>query len=74
MGSTGTGKSSTIARYTGNSVRSGGGTDAVTEHCQLWPDINHGETENPVWVDTVGWEDRHSDNIDTFQVRLEFDT
>eukprot|EP00090_Calanus_glacialis_P001173 TRINITY_DN10814_c0_g1_i2.p1 TRINITY_DN10814_c0_g1~~TRINITY_DN10814_c0_g1_i2.p1 ORF type:complete len:420 (-),score=100.19 TRINITY_DN10814_c0_g1_i2:746-2005(-) len=72
VGSTGTGKSSTIARYTGNSVRSGGGTDAVTEHCQLWPDINHGETENPVWVDTVGWEDRHSDDIDTFQETLRF--
>ena len=72
VGSTGAGKSSTIARYTGSSVRSGGGVDQVTEHCQLWPDTNHWEPESPVWVDTVGWEDRHSDNTDTFQVRIDF--
>eukprot|EP00092_Neocalanus_flemingeri_P032227 GFUD01035027.1.p1 GENE.GFUD01035027.1~~GFUD01035027.1.p1 ORF type:complete len:416 (+),score=121.31 GFUD01035027.1:334-1581(+) len=71
VGSTGTGKSSTIARYTGCSVRCGGGADPVTELCQLWTDQKHGE-ENPVWVDTVGWEDRHSDNTDTFQETLRF--
>ena len=55
-------------RYTGNSVRCGGGTQPVTEQCQVWPDTVQGDS--PVWVDTVGWEDRHSDNTDTFQVRI----
>jgi len=68
VGSTGTGKSSTIARFTGCSVRSGAGTEPVTEHCQAWC----GKEGDPVWVDTVGWEDRHSDNTDTFQETLRF--
>ena len=37
VGSTGSGKSSTISRYTGCDVRTGSGTESVTEHCQLWP-------------------------------------
>ena len=65
VGSTGSGKSSTISRYTGCDVRSGSGTESVTEHCQLWPD----ET-GPAWVDTRGWEDRDVDNTNTFQVAL----
>ena len=63
VGSTGTGKSSTIARVTGAEVRAGAGSEPVTEACQLYTC-----TQGPVWVDTVGWEDRLSDNIDTFQV------
>mgnify|MGYP001386451494 FL=1 len=63
VGSTGTGKSSTIARVTGAEVRAGAGPEPVTEACQLYTC-----TQGPVWVDTVGWEDRLSDNVDTFQV------
>ena len=37
VGSTGTGKSSTISRYTGCEVRTGSGTESVTEQCTLWP-------------------------------------
>ena len=81
VGSTGAGKSSTIARVTGAEVarifgeyrknicsavqaRSGAGAEPVTEVCQL-----HRDRSGAVpWVDTVGWEDRCSDNVDTFQV------
>ena len=37
VGSTGTGKSSTIQRFTGSEVRTGAGTESVTHQCQLWP-------------------------------------
>merc|ERR1712227_1067734 len=67
VGSTGTGKSSTIARVTGAEVKSGAGPDPVTEQCQLYPGHS-----GQVWVDTVGWEDRQSDNLDTFQETLSF--
>ena len=36
VGSTGTGKSSTISLYTGCEVRTGSGTESVTEQCTLW--------------------------------------
>ena len=36
----------------------------MTEVCQLHRDRGGGVP----WVDTVGWEDRCSDNVDTFQV------
>ena len=69
VGSTGTGKSSTVARYTGAEVRSGAGPEPVTQACQRYP--GPGDTASgPVWVDTVGWEDRLSDNVDIFQVCL----
>ena len=64
VGSTGTGKSSTIARVTGAEVRAGAGPEPVTEACELYTCTQGG----PVWVDTVGWEDRLSDNVDIFQV------
>ena len=80
VGSTGAGKSSTIARVTGAEVakifgehrknicwvqaRSGAGAEPVTEVCQLYRDRGGAVP----WVDTVGWEDRCSDNVDTFQV------
>ena len=45
-------------------ARSGAGAEPVTEVCQL-----HRDRGGAVpWVDTVGWEDRCSDNLDTFQV------
>ena len=53
----------TTARVTGAVVRAGAGPEPVTEACQLYTC-----TQGPVWVDTVGWEDRLSDNVDTFQV------
>ena len=65
MGSTGTGKSSTILRLTGAEVRTGAGTEAVTEQCQMY---TGDQSPAPVWVDTVGWEDRFSDNVNIFQV------
>ena len=62
VGSTGTGKSSTICRMTGDHVRTGAGAQPVTDQCQLYAG------PHDIWVDTVGWEDRFTDNINTFQV------
>lgn len=71
VGSTGTGKSSTIARVTGAEVRAGAGPEPVTEACQLYTMCTPGDwSHQPVWVDTVGWEDRLSDNVDIFQVSV----
>ena len=60
---TGTGKSSTISRVTGADVRTGAGAEPVTDQCQLYSDQG-----GQVWVDTVGWEDRFTDNTNIFQV------
>jgi len=67
VGSTGTGKSSTISRVTGADVRTGAGAEPVTDQCQLYSDQG-----GQVWVDTVGWEDRFTDNTNIFQETLRF--
>ena len=52
-------------------VRAGAGPQPVTEACQLYTMCGEGEgAHQHVWVDTVGWEDRHSDNVDIFQVSV----
>jgi len=39
----------------------------VTDQCQLYSDQGA-----QVWVDTVGWEDRFTDNTNIFQETLRF--
>ena len=68
VGSTGTGKSSTITKCTGVVTRSGAGTERVTRHCHLVEGPNPGE----VWVDTVGWDDAEMEDEETFKDILRF--
>ena len=67
VGSTGTGKSSTISKCTRRSASSGNGRDRITVRCEMytiredeqdpeerirWKDVNQ-----LIWVDTVGLDD-----------------
>ncbi|XP_023333830.1 uncharacterized protein LOC111705491 isoform X2 [Eurytemora carolleeae] len=65
VGSTGSGKSSTIAIFTGNQVATSDSTISVTKHCQLYPNLlDQGAS---AWLDTVGWEDKQKDDTETFR-------
>jgi len=55
VGTTGSGKSSTIAKITGQKVRVSSSASSVTRHCQLYE--KHGNDNTAVWVDTVGYDD-----------------
>lgn len=67
VGSTGTGKSSTIQKCTGYRLRTGDGHKAVTRNCDVYYD-----DQNYGWVDTVGWDDEVQDDTETFQGILRF--
>ena len=55
VGTTGTGKSSTIAKCTKQNVTVDSLADSVTKQCQIYPDSKC--VANPVWIDTVGYDD-----------------
>ena len=67
VGSTGTGKSSTISKCTRRAVSSGNGRDRITVRCEMYT-VREGEQDTDerlkwkhinqiIWVDTVGWDD-----------------
>ena len=67
VGSTGTGKSSTISKCTRRAVSSGNGRDRITVRCEMYtsredeqePDERSKwkQVNQVIWVDTVGWDD-----------------
>ena len=70
VGSTGTGKSSTVGKYTGVQTRAGSGTERVTMHCEIHRSLT--DDQEPVWVDTVGWDDAECEDDQTFKNILRF--
>ena len=70
VGSTGTGKSSTVGKYTGVQTRAGSGTERVTMHCEIHRSLT--DDQEPVWVDTVGWDDAECEDDQTFRDILTF--
>ena len=70
VGSTGAGKSSTVGKYTGVQTRAGSGTERVTRACRIVRCLE--DDREPVWVDTVGWDDANCDDEDTFKDILRF--
>jgi len=70
VGSTGTGKSSTIAKYTGSRTKSGSGAERVTKSCEIHRCLQ--DDHEPVWVDTVGWDDAECEDDETFRDILRF--
>ncbi|TRY74925.1 hypothetical protein TCAL_07510 [Tigriopus californicus] len=74
IGSTGTGKSATIAKCTGQDVPCGSGSARVTVQCATYSSgrVVPGQEPDPVWVDTVGWDDADLDDERTFKEILNF--
>jgi len=70
VGSTGTGKSSTVGKYTGVQTRAGSGTERVTKNCEIHRSLT--DDQEPVWVDTVGWDDAECEDDQTFKDILMF--
>jgi len=70
VGSTGTGKSSTVGKYTGVVTKAGSGTERVTTYCQIHRSLV--DDQEPVWVDTVGWDDAECEDEETFKDILRF--
>merc|ERR1712131_307285 len=56
VGSTGSGKSSTISIMTGQHIPTGDSVTSVTTECQLYSNLMISDAAS--WLDTVGWEDR----------------
>jgi len=63
VGTTGTGKTSTINIYTGNDLQVGEGAQSVTGNTIAVEDRNHSKA--PKWIDNPGWSDSdgRSDNL-----------
>jgi len=55
VGTTGTGKSSTISKYTGQNCTVSDGAHSATRQCASFPDCRG--LHLPVWVDTRGYDD-----------------
>ena len=70
VGSTGTGKSSTVSKYTGVKTKAGSGTERVTKNCEIHRSLT--DDQEPVWVDTVGWDDAECEDDQTFKDILMF--
>ena len=71
IGTTGTGKSSTISKCTGQSVEVSDRADSVTRKCQIFADLN--KSSQPVWIDTVGYDDTtRLDDEESFKSVLKF--
>jgi len=70
VGSTGTGKSSTVGKYTRVQTKAGSGTERVTKNCEIHRSLT--DDQEPVWVDTVGWDDAECEDDQTFKDILKF--
>jgi len=70
VGSTGTGKSSTVAKYTGSKTKSGSGSERVTHYFEIHRSLQ--DDDEPVWVDAVGWDDAEVEDVETFKNILKF--
>ena len=72
IGTTGTGKSSTISKCTKyENIEVSNQADSVTKHCQIYYDYD--DPTKPVWIDTVGYDDTNNiDDEETFKNILKF--
>ena len=71
IGTTGTGKSATISKCTGQSVEVNDQADSVTRKCQIFSDLK--KPSRPVWIDTVGYDDTtRVDDEESFKSVLKF--
>lgn len=71
IGTTGTGKSSTISKCTGQEVAVSNQALSVTKKCQIFPDLT--KSSQPVWIDTVGYDDTNRvDDEESFKNVLKF--
>ena len=67
----GTGKSSTIAKYTGQDVAVSKGSSSLTRHCEIYTNLRN--ISEPVWIDTVGYDDsKNLKDEDSFKEVLKF--
>ena len=67
----GTGKSSTISKYTGQNVATSKGASSLTRYCELYANLRN--TAEPVWIDTVGYDDsKKLKDEDSFKEVLKF--
>jgi hypothetical protein len=69
VGSTGSGKSSTVSRFTKQRAPSSAGFERMTTECGLY---RPKDVDGPLWVDTVGWDDQHYEDQQSFQDILRF--
>ena len=71
IGTTGTGKSATISKCTGQTVEVSDQADSVTRKCQIFSDLK--KSSRPVWIDTVGYDDTtRLDDEESFKSVLKF--
>ena len=68
VGSTGSGKSATIAKYTRLPIQSNAGMARVTTKCSMYKRPN----DQYAWIDTVGWSDSQFEDDETFKDILRF--
>jgi len=65
VGSTGSGKSSTVSIMTGQHIMTSDSVSSVTTECQLYTNLMDSRAAS--WLDTVGWEDRKKDDMESFR-------
>jgi len=71
VGTTGTGKSATIAKMTGQQVEVSSAAQSVTRKCEIFQDL--GTPGSPVWIDTMGYDDTNRvDDEESFKEVLKF--
>ena len=63
-------KSSTISIMTGHQLATSDSVSSVTTECELYTNLMDGEAAS--WLDTVGWEDRKKDDMESFRKPLSF--
>lgn len=68
VGSTGTGKSATISKFTRLPIQSNAGVSRVTTKCCMY----HRPNDKYAWIDTVGWDDAQFEDDETFKDILRF--
>ena len=68
VGSTGSGKSATIAKYTSLPIRSNAGSSRVTTKCTMYKRPQ----DQLAWIDTVGWDDAEFEDDETFKSILRY--
>ena len=61
-------QSSTISIMTGHQLATSDSVSSVTTECELYSNLMDGEAAS--WLDTVGWEDRKKDDMESFRKPL----
>ena len=71
IGTTGTGKSSTISKYTNQNVTVSKSASSMTRQCNIYTNLRN--PSEPVWVDTVGYDDsKNLKDEESFKEVLKF--